>query len=245
MDHMWCKTRVGNALDRIMWCKPLWVMRLKDVWGKVWPGGAVWSLANAAGIYDFGTFLEHMSCFDVETGWFYFKALSSIVLSSCTRFPLSNLSSIFLLPVQTVCSGSFQSWSGANCVHLSTLLSGTSQCLLVHIQLKSATWIFSLVWSAGSNKKATVIIIIIITESDGALVIEFCSHAHSLKNKCSLSLPVLNLLIIKQTALFLSFLFLIYCFLCFLLYPQIIREERCPHAPLHVLSDTRPLWLDY
>lgn len=63
------------------------------------------------------------------------------------------------------------------------------------------------------TKKATVIIVIIITESDGALVIEFCSHERSLKNRCCLSLPVLNLLIIKQT-----FLSLFYCVLLFLVF---------------------------
>lgn len=51
-DHMWCEMRVGTVLDSVMWCKPFTVMRLKDVWGKVWPGGVIWSLTNAAGIYD-------------------------------------------------------------------------------------------------------------------------------------------------------------------------------------------------
>lgn len=102
----------------------------------------------------FGTFQKQMLCFDLETGGLYLKVLNSIVLCSCTRFPFSNLSSIFLLRVQTVCGRSFQSWSVTDCFHLSSVLTGTSQYLLVNIQLKTRAWIFSLVWSAGSNKKS-------------------------------------------------------------------------------------------
>lgn len=97
------------------------------------------------------------------------------------------------------------------------------------------------------TKKATVIIIIIITESDGALIIEFCSHARSLKNKCCLSLPVLNLLIIIQTSLCLFFFITFYYFLCFFLHPHISREQWCHQALLRVLLDTGGcdlLWLD-